>query len=126
VEPATEDLERLLRAARPTPRPEFVRELEAALPGRVGRRPPLRARRRVLFTATGFAGALAGLALLLGVAGVLPVSSQRGQPAQADDPCRTVIIERRERQPVFEKGPDGEIRLRFVPTVVPRPVKRCP
>jgi hypothetical protein len=123
VHPTPDDLERLLRAARPAPRPDFVRELERSLaPPRAERR---RGRVRVALAASGFAAALATVAILLGVAGLLPLSSGGGHPAQAAPKCRTLLVERRVRMPHITRDRDGELTVRYHMRMVQRPVRRC-
>jgi hypothetical protein len=121
VDPSQDDLERLLRTARPTPRPGFVRELERTLrPQR-----PERRRLRLVLAATGVATALASLVLVLSIAGLLPGSSNGSKPVQAAPKCRTVIVERRERRPYFVRLDNGELRVRYHMELVRRPVRRC-
>jgi hypothetical protein len=123
VNPTPDDLERLLRTARPAPRPAFVRELERSLvPPRAERR---RVRVRVVLAASGFAAGLATLAILLSVTGLLPLSSGGGRPAQAAPTCYTVLVERRVRMPYIVRDRHGELTVRYHMRMVPRPVRRC-
>jgi hypothetical protein len=69
------------------------------------------------------AGALALGGLGLSVVGLLPLTS--GDRAQAGRDCETVLVERVERRPVFERGPGGELRVRRVLVRAPRWVRRC-
>jgi hypothetical protein len=115
------ELERLLRRARPEPRPAFVAGLRRSLFDA----PVARSHHRLQAVAVGWAlaGALALGGLVLSVVGLLPLSS--GERAEADRNCKTVLIERSERRPVFERGPDGELRVRRVLVQTPRYVRRC-
>jgi hypothetical protein len=116
------DMERLLRSARPAPPPDFVRELEARLP----RPAPVRARRpRALLAATGLAGALAAATLLVGVTTGLPVGSHEQTPAQAQGGCRTVVVERMQRQATFRTGRDGRLHVHYHSVPVAQRVTRC-
>jgi hypothetical protein len=120
---SSEDVERLLRTARPAPPPDFVRELEARLP----HARPARARRRprALLAATGLAGALAVTTLLIAVTTGLPVGSHEQTPAQAKDGCRTIVVERMQRQATIRRGRDGELHVRYHQVPVPQRVTRC-
>jgi hypothetical protein len=111
----------LLRHARPEPRPAFVAELRRSL----FNAPVARDRRRVQAVAVGWAlaGALALGGFVLSVVGLLPLTS--GERAQAVRHCETVLVERSERRPVFERTPGGELRVRRVLTHTPRYVRRC-
>jgi hypothetical protein len=120
---APDDLERLLRSARLTPRPEFVRELECSLFLRRAERE--RRRLRVAIAGAGLATALAAVAIVAGIAGLLPFSSGSAHRVQAQPACRWVIVERRERRPYFVRDRKGAIRVRYRVVTVPRPVKRC-
>ena len=115
------ELERLLRHARPEPRSAFVAEVRLALRGP----PAARRRRPVQAVAVGWAlaGSLALGGLVLSVVGLLPLTS--GERAQAVRKCETVLVERTERRPVFERMPDGELRVRHVMSHTPRYVRRC-
>ena len=118
-----EDLERLLRAGRPVPPPDFVAGLERTL---IPPRPRTdRVRMRVGIAGLGFAFALAAMAIALGAAGLLPIQVGGGSDAEAERDCRTVIVERRERVPSFARHADGELVVRFHTQTVSRPVRRC-
>ena len=118
-----EDLERLLRAGRPVPPPDFVAGLERTL---IPSRPRTdRVRMRVGIAGLGFAFALAAMAIALGAAGLLPIQVGGGSDAEAERDCRTVIVERRERVPSFARHADGELVVRFHTQTVSRPVRRC-
>jgi hypothetical protein len=118
-----EDLERVLRSARPTPRPEFVRELERSLP--VRRAEHQRRRLRVAFAGVGLATALAVVAIVAAIAGVLPFSSGSAHRAQAKPDCQRVVVERRERRPYLVVDRNGDIHVRYRVETVPRLVNRC-
>jgi hypothetical protein len=122
VSQAPDDLERLLQRARPSPREEFVRELERSLPRQRTRRD--RRQLRVLVAGCGLAGALAVVALALSVTGLLPLTSGSSR-AQADRNCKTMIVERSERKPYFVRRRDGAIRVRYRVVTEPRLVRRC-
>jgi hypothetical protein len=115
-----DDVDELLRAARPEPRAEFVRELEARL---LARRAPRRPRTLALGLAC--AVALAATVLVLGVAGALPLHLSGDEPATATDECETVLVQRTERRPVLVVTRAGELRVRYRTAQVQRPVKRC-
>jgi hypothetical protein len=119
-----DDLERLLRSGRPTPRPAFVRELEdSLLPQRRPERP--RIRLRVAIAAAGLAAVLAALAIFAGTAGLLPFSSGNAPNTEAKPTCQRVIVDRRERRAYFVRDRNGDIRVRYRVVTVPRAVKRC-
>jgi len=77
MEPTRQELEELLRSARPLPRSEFVRGLEESLLRSLETpRPPPRGTRLCsghLVPASGVRAALAGIALALIIAGAPPV-----------------------------------------------------
>jgi hypothetical protein len=112
----------MLQRARPAPREEFVRELERSLPRQRTERD--RRQLRVLVAGWGLASALAVVALALSVAGLLPFMSG-SSPAQADRNCKTMVVERAEREPYFVRRPDGTIRVRYRVVTKPRLVRRC-
>jgi hypothetical protein len=118
-----EDLERLLRAGRPAPRPDFVSALERGLIPRSPRSG--RARMRVAIAGVGFAFALAGMVIALGAVGLLPIQLGGGSGAQAERDCRTVMVQRKERVPSFVRDANGEITVRYHTQTVSRPVRRC-
>lgn len=122
VSQAPDDLERLLRLARPAPREEFVRELARSLPRQRTERD--RRQLRVLAVGWGLASALAVVALALSVTGLLPLTSG-SSPAQAGRNCKTMIVERSARKPYFVRGRNGTIHVRYRVEIVPRFVKRC-
>jgi hypothetical protein len=123
VTQSPEDLERLLRRERPTPRPEFVRDLEQSLPlRRAGRE---RRRLQVAFAGVGLAAALAAIAIVAGIAGLLPFSSGDAHRAQAQPDCERMVVERRERRPYFIVDRNGDVRVRYRVATVPRLVNRC-
>jgi hypothetical protein len=118
-----EDLERLLRAGRPVPPPDFVGALERKL---IPRRPRTdRVRMRVAIAGVGFAFALAAMVIALGAAGLLPIQLGGGSGAQAERDCRTVIVARKERVPLFVRDANGELVVRYHTQTVSRPVRRC-
>jgi hypothetical protein len=119
----TDDLERMLRVARPAPREEFVRELERSLPARRAARE--RRRLRVVIAGTGAATALAAVAVAMSVSGLLPLTSGGGSPAEAERQCRTVVVERMERRPYFVRDRSGEPQVRYRLERVPRYIRRC-
>jgi hypothetical protein len=123
-----DDLERLLRAARPAPPAAFVCELERSLAGRPARKPDSR-RVRVLVAGSGLAAGLAAVAVLLAVAGLLPsgllpFTSSAGR-ARAGEDCRITRVERIVRRPYFVRDREGEFQVRFRVERVPRLVRRC-
>jgi hypothetical protein len=118
-----DDLERLLRAARPAPPAAFVCQLEHSLVGRPVRKPDRR-RLRVLVAGSGLAAGLAAVAVLLAVAGLLPFTSSAGRAAAGEN-CRTMQVERSEPLPYFVRGSEGEFQVRFRVERVPRLVTRC-
>jgi hypothetical protein len=127
VSPSPEELERLLRAARPAPREEFVSELERCLPLHRSERvrPPRRRRRfRLAIGAVSLATGLAFVALLLSIVGLLPFGEGE-RPARAGRECRTVTVERRERVPVFVRDKEGNPTVRYELRTVPHLVRRC-
>ena len=107
----TDRYERLLRAGRPAPRPEFVNELERRLLDRI---PPPGARRiprmPTVLAGVAFAAALGAVVVVLAVTGVLPFGLGRDVPVSATPPqrahpCRIVVTK---------------------PGVVGREIGRCP
>ena len=119
---APDDLERLLRRARPAPREEFLRELERSLPRPRPRREPRRF--TVLAAGTAFATALAVVAIGLSLAGLLPFTSS-GSPAQADRDCTTTVVERDQRVPHFVRDRAGVVHVRYRVERRPQLVRRC-
>jgi hypothetical protein len=118
-----DDLERLLRTQRATPRAEFVCELERSLAGRPASKPDSR-RVRVLVAGSGLAAGLAAVAVLLAVTGLLPFSSSGGR-AHAGEDCRITRVERIERRPHFVRDSAGKLQVRYRVEQVPRLVRRC-
>ena len=118
-----DDLERLLRAARPAPPAAFVCDLERSLAGRPARKPDRR-RVRVLVAGSGLAAGLAAVAVLLAVAGLLPFTSSAGR-ARAGEDCRISQVERIERRPHFVRDREGKLQVRYRLERAPRLVRRC-
>jgi hypothetical protein len=117
--PIPNDLERWLRESSPKPPDEFVRELETRL---FPAPPP---RRASLLASAATAVALTAVAVVFGVLGLLPSALEPDRPATATERCRTVMVERTVRRPLFVTGRDGELVVRYHREVVKRPVKRC-
>jgi hypothetical protein len=117
-----EDVERWLRGARPAPRAEFVRAVEASL--LPAARPPRRAGRPLL-AAVGSAAALVVLLVLMGIAGLLPAGLGDQRSATADERCRTVLVQRSEVRRRVVAGKDGQLRVVSRRELVTRPVRRC-
>jgi hypothetical protein len=126
----------ILRASRPEPEPSWQDGLErrllamSALEGRSApkRTPPLarlasRARTPWLVGGAAAAG-LACLALLLGLAGAGPLSSEKDSAVEADDSCRYVSVRRVQRVPRLVIR-SGESVIRYDRKLVQRRVKRC-
>jgi hypothetical protein len=122
VSQALADLEDLLSRSCPAPREEFVRELERAMPGQWAEHD--RRRLRIVLAGCGLATVLAAVAIGLSVVGLLPFTSG-GSRAQADRDCRTVSVERSERQPYFVLARNGDVEVRYRVERVPRLVRRC-
>jgi hypothetical protein len=121
--PSTHELERLLRTARPQPRADFVRTLEASLPQR---RAPIRAPRwRVAFAACASATALVAVATVLGAVGALPFSVGAGKEAKAGEDCQIVLVQRRARLPHVVRKRNGDLHVVYRTQMVRRAVKRC-
>jgi hypothetical protein len=113
-----DEMEDRLRAARPAPRDEFVRELEGrVLP------PPHRA--APLLAAVVLVGTLATILVVLGVAGALPLGLGSEREVDASSDCSTVMTKRTERRPVFGVGTNGRLRLDYRDEVVFEPRTRC-
>ena len=111
-----------MRAARPTPRPEFVARLESSLAPR-----PVRRDRRVLRVAiagAAFTAVLVAVAVAMSVGGLLPLTSG-GSPASAGEDCRNVVIHPTERRAYFVRDRNGDLQVRYRDEVVRRVVKRC-
>jgi hypothetical protein len=111
-----------MRAARPTPRPDFVTELERSLRSRTVKHD--RQRLRVAFAGVAFAIVLAALVVAMSVSGLLPFTSG-GSPATARQDCHNVVTDTTERRPYFVRDRKGELQVRYNTEVVRRVVKRC-
>jgi hypothetical protein len=111
-----------MRAARPTPRPDFVTELERSL--LTGAPTRDRRRLRVAFAGAAFAVVLAALVVAMSISGLLPFTSG-GSPASARQDCHNVVIHPTERRPYFVRDRSGELHVRYHSEVVRRVVKRC-
>ena len=123
MSPERDGLQRLLRAARPEPPPDFVRELERSLT----RRRPVRRERgrlRVLVAGSGLAACLAAITVALAVAGLLPIGSSE-EHAEADEHCTITMVERVQRRPTFVRDGDGRYQIHYRLERAPRLVKRC-
>jgi hypothetical protein len=118
-----EGVERLLRASRPEPDPEFVESVRRRLFGRHASERPA-ARRPLLVGAVATAG-MACAALVAGLAGSGPLALSGQGSSRASDHCRFVRVERRERVPVVVTSRDGTQTLAFRTRSVERRVKRC-
>jgi hypothetical protein len=114
-----DDMERLLREAKPEPRPEFVEAIETQLlPERRRHRAPR------LVAAGAMVAALGIVVTILGLLGASPARLGGDHPAKAKDDCRTVMVERVERRPYVAVGQGGDLRIRYRPERVRRPVCR--
>jgi hypothetical protein len=80
-------------------------------------------RRRALFAGVATAGGLATLTLAVGLAGGGPLGSNETPSAGQD--CRSVTVKQRVRvrEPFVDQ--QGRVRVRTVPRLVDRQVKRC-
>lgn len=124
----------ILRASRPEPEPGWQDGLERRLlamsaPGRRSARTPplarLRSRPRTPWLVGGATAAgLASFALLLGLAGAGPLSSEKDSAVEADDSCRYVSVQRVQRVPRLVIR-SGEPVIRYDRKLVQRRVKRC-
>jgi hypothetical protein len=112
----------MLRAARPAPRPSFVRTLEEKLfPGR-----PQRARRVRPWVAGALAtGGLAVTALMLSLLGVGPLAARGERDVKADSDCRYVTVNTRVAEPALVRGADRKPRIVYRNQLVKRQVRRC-
>jgi hypothetical protein len=79
----------------------------------------------VALAGAGLAAALAVVAIVAGIAGLLPFSSGNAHRAQAKPDCERVVVERRERRPYFVVDRNGDVRVRYRVETVPRLVNRC-
>jgi hypothetical protein len=115
------EMEARLRNFRPAPDPAFVSALEAQLLPDKPR--PSRARRgfalRPVLAAGLAACSLAGVTAALDLAGLSPFKGDRA--VEARDNCRTVVVTKRERQPVARDT--GAIAFEY--RMVKRHVERC-
>jgi len=118
--PLDPEMESRLRWARPQPDLDFVERLEGEL--FVDARAPRRGWRPA-FAAGVAVAALALLTLLFDLAGIGPFGGDNA-PVQAGDKCRTVIVTKRERQPVT-KTVNGKQTVVFTYKNVKRHVKHC-
>jgi hypothetical protein len=122
--PQDPEMESRLRWARPQPDPAFVSRLEGELfvdaraPRREGRRSW-----RPAFAAGLAVAAIALLTLVLNMVGVAPFGHD-SDSVQAGDSCRTIVVTKRERQPLTVKK-DGKDQVVFMYKNVKRHVKRC-
>ena len=116
---ALDDMERLLREAKPEPRREFVEAIETEL---LSERRRHRLPRLVAAGAT--VTALGIVMTILGLLGTSPARLGGDRPAKAKDDCRTVMVERVERRPYVAVGQGGDLRIRYRPERVRRPVCR--
>lgn len=123
-EPADPHIDALLRAARPTPDPIWVREAQRELfPHR--RRFALRLRPvGAMGFATALAVALAALLLGLSLGGVGPLGSG-DHAVQAKDRCQTVDVTRIERVPSIVTTAHGKVRVAYTRKPVLRRERRC-
>jgi hypothetical protein len=130
LEPDQRLAETRLRASRPEPDADFVRELEHRL------MPPERALRRARLSlphlswrpvaaGAGLAGALAAGALAFGLGGSGPAAPSGSTPAQARENCRYVRVERRVRVPALRVDRDGNAGLTTSRKTVTQRVIRC-
>ncbi len=99
-----------------------MRELERSLPRQRTERD--RRHLRVLVAGWGLATALAVVTLALSVTGLLPFTSG-SSPAQADRNCKTMVVERSQREPYFVRRRNGAVQVRYRLETVPRLVRRC-
>jgi hypothetical protein len=123
MEPDSPDreVETLLRASRPVPRPVFEAELERRLFAGAAR--PARARRPLLAGAAAVT-ALAALFGVLGLAGSGPLSGG-DDSVRAGDDCRWVTVTRPEPVPEVVRLPNGELQVRFKTERRKSVVRRC-
>jgi hypothetical protein len=112
---------RVLRRVRPSPRPQFERELEDAL---LAAAPPARAG-RVAAQGAALVVALALLMVSLTAAGLLPGAPGADEEVTARDTCGTVTALRRQRVPRFVVGRGGADRIVYDVRVRRIAVKRC-
>ena len=110
------ELEAKLRSIRPKPDPDFKFDLERRLFLRPSRRQRLAW--RPAFAAGLAATALAVLTIGFDLLGIGPF--QGGGPVEAGTTCQTVVVTKRERQPVMR---DGKVVLEY--RAVRRHVKHC-
>ena len=123
--PPDDEMEKVLHAARPVPREDFLRSLESSLfdpPAKAHRAPWFR---RPLLTAGAVSAALAAAALLLGLFGLSPLGAGGDDPAAAGD-CRTTTEVRWVNRPHLEMGDDGQFHVQHRRTKLLVEVKRCP
>ena len=120
-DPIDDELDRLLRAARPAPSDRYVAATERRLLGRpvAGRRG-----RRRLLGALGLSSALAATLVIAGLAGSGPLAPGGDTPSQAGDRCHTVRVKRVEQVGTLVIR-DGKPVVVKQPRVVTREVKRC-
>ena len=117
-----DDIERLLRTRPVTPRAEFVGELERSVL-RAASEPDSR-RVGALLAGSGLAAALAAVATLLAVTGLLPFTSSGGRARAAQD-CRITLVERMERRPYLVRDSEGTVQVRYRVKPMPQLVTRC-
>ena len=113
--PEDPEMESRLRSARPQPDNDFVRRLEGEL--FVDARPRFGWRPR--FAAGLAVAALAILTLLFDLIGIGPFSDNG--PVEAGSKCKTVVVTKREKQPLT----DANGKAVFMYRDVQRHVKRC-
>lgn len=131
------DVERVLRASRPTPDPAWQQGLErqlltmaaprderAASAGRRRLAETTAWLRRPLVVGGAAAAGLASFVFALGLAGAGPLSTQSDPVVEAEDDCRYVVVRRTERVPKLIVR-SGQPAIEYDRRVVRRRVERC-
>lgn len=113
----------LLRRAAPGAGEQFVLATEQRLIGRRARERGV-VRRRPLLAAVGLSGALASLAVFIGLIGVGPLATS-DDAARAKDDCRSVRVTHRVRQGQVTRDRDGVLTVVDRTRPVTTTVKRC-
>lgn len=117
-----EDAERLLVAARPVAREQFVASTESDLFGRRarGRRAP-----RAAIAAFGISGLVAAVFLVAGLAGSGPIAPGGSDEVRARQDCQTTTVRRAKPVGEVRADPSGQATVVTRDRLVPEAVRRC-
>lgn len=115
------ELDRALRAARPTPNAAWAAELRRELlPDR-----PTRRRRVPLGGLVAATGGLAAVVAIAGLAGGGPLAADGGDDARAKPGCEVVYVTQARSVGEIVRQPDGTVTVETRTKPVSRAVQRC-